>query len=179
MFQRRMFVSEKNEILSKVSDVLFQCQFLIQSLSRVDVIDDLLQSTILSTKESKKVTEVIPATQEVPKLVPDAQKVPKLVPDAQKVKKLIAAAPEVAKFIAAALEVVPANPEVAEVLPAAQEVAEVIPAAQEVTQTDVLIIKALATNPSDEGGLWIQILILVPLSILPKPTSTKSILVLI
>ena len=24
-----------------------------------------------------------------------------------------------------------------------------------------------ATNPSDEGGLWIQVLILVPLSILP------------
>ena len=25
-----------------------------------------------------------------------------------------------------------------------------------------------ATNPSDEGGLWIQVLILVPLSILPQ-----------
>ena len=133
-----MLLSEKNEILIQVSEVLNQCQFLVQSLSRVDVIDDLPQSTILSTKESEKVTEVIPATQEVPKLVAATQEVPKLVPDAQEVTKLIAAALEVAK-----------------VVPAAPEVNEVIPAVQEVAQTDVLIIKALATNPSDEGGLWI------------------------
>ena len=106
------------------------------------------------------------ATQEVAKFVAATQEVPKLVPDAPEVAKLIAAAPEVAKLITAALEV-------AEVVPAAPEVNEVIPAVQEVAQTDVLIIKALATNPSDEGGLRIQILILVPLSILPKPTSTK------
>ena len=113
----------------------------------------------------------------VPKFVAATQEVPKLVPDAEEVAKLIAATPEVAKLIAAALEVaklIAAALEVAEVVPAAPEVNEVIPAVQEVAQTDVLIIKALATNPSDEGGLWIQVLILVPLSILPRPTPTKS-----
>ena len=122
-----MLLSEKNEILIQVSEVLNQCQFLIQSLPRVDVIDDLLQSTILSTKESKKVTEVIPATQEVPKLVAATQEVPKFVPNAQEVAKL-AAAPEV--------------------VPTALEVAEVVTAAQEVAQTDVLITKALAAIKS-------------------------------
>ena len=109
----------------------------------------------------------VPNTQEVVKFVAVTQEVAKLVPDAPEVAKLIAAAPEVAKLITAALEV-------AEVVPAAPEVAEVIPAVQEVAQTDVLIIKALATNPSDEGGLWIQVLILVPLSILPRTTPTSS-----
>ena len=99
---------------------------------------------------------------------PDDVNVPKLIAAAPDVAKLIAAAPEVAKLIAAALEV-------AEVVPAAPEVNEVIPAVQEVAQTDVLIIKALATNPSDEGGLWIQVLILVPLSIYqPKKANNNK-----
>ena len=117
---------------------------------------------------TQEATKFVAATQEFAKLVPDAQEVPKLVPDAPEVPKLIAAAPEVAKLIAAALEV-------AEVVPAAPEVNEVIPAVQEVAQTDVLIIKALATNPSDEGGLWIQVLILVPLSIYqPKKANNNK-----
>ena len=85
MFQRRMFVSEKNEILSKVSDVLFQCQFLIQSLSSVEVIDDrkqICQSTILAAKEPKKVTAI---TQELIKSAPSVQEVLKLVPATQEV----------------------------------------------------------------------------------------------
>ena len=105
----------------------------------------------VNVPNAQEVVKFVAATPEVAKFVAATQEVPKLVPDAE----------EVAKLIAAALEV-------AEVVPAAPEVNEVIPAVQEVTQTDVLIIKALATNPSDEGGLWIQVLILVPLSILPS-----------
>ena len=129
----------------------------------------------VNVPNAQEVAKFVAATQKVVKFVAATQEVPKLVPDAQEVPKLIAAAPEVAKLIAAALEVVPAAPEVAEVVPAAPEVAEVIPAVQEVAQTDVLIIKALATNPSDEGGLWIQVLILVPLSIYqPKKANNNK-----
>ena len=117
---------------------------------------------------AQELRKTVTTTQEVLEFVPDAQDVAKFVPDALEVAKLIAAAPEVAKLIAAALEV-------AEVVPAAPEVNEVIPAVQEVAQTDVLIIKALATNPSDEGGLWIQVLILVPLSIYqPKKANNNK-----
>ena len=107
---------------------------------------------------AQELRKTVTTTQEVLEFVPDAQDVAKFVPDALEVAKLIAAAPEVAKLIAAALEV-----------------AEVIPAVQKVAQTDVLIIKALATNPSDEGGLWIQVLILVPLSIYqPKKANNNK-----
>ena len=99
----------------------------------------------VNVPNAQEVVKFVAATLEVPKLVPDAQKVPKLVPDAQKVDKLIA-----------------------------EEVAEVIPAVQGVAQTDVLIIKALATNPSDEGGLWIQVLILIPLSILTQDNTNMN-----
>ena len=117
---------------------------------------------------AQELRKTVTTTQEVLEFVPDAQDVAKFVPDALEVAKLIAAVPEVAKLIAAALEV-------AEVVPAAPEVNEVIPAVQEVAQTDVLIIKALATNPSDEGGLWIQVLILVPLSIYqPKKANNNK-----
>ena len=85
-----MLLSEKNNILSKVSEVLLQCQFLIQSLSRVDAIDDLFQSTIPSTKVNiQKSKESFPDAQEVAKFVPDAQEVAKFVPNAQEVAKLL------------------------------------------------------------------------------------------
>ena len=100
------------------------------------------------------------------------------VPNAQEVVKFVAATQEVAKFVAATQEVpklVPDAQEVAKLIAAALEVNKVIPAVQEVAQTDVLIIKALATNPSDEGGLWIQVLILVPLSIYqPKKANNNK-----
>ena len=126
------------------------------------------QEVVKFVAATQKVAKFVATTQNVVKFVAATLEVPKLVPDALEVPKLIAAAPEVAKLIAAALEV-------AEVVPAAPEVNEVIPAVQEVAQTDVLIIKALATNPSDEGGLWIQVLILVPLSIYqPKKANNNK-----
>ena len=49
-----MKLSEKNKILSQVSEVLSQCQSLIQSLSRIDVIDDIqIQSTTVKQMSIK------------------------------------------------------------------------------------------------------------------------------
>ena len=54
----RMKLSEKNKILSQVSEVLSQCQVLIQSLSRVDVIDDFpVEEQVIVTTEKVFITQ--------------------------------------------------------------------------------------------------------------------------
>ena len=51
---KKMKLSEKNKILSQVSEVLYQCQSLIQSLSSVHVIDDTqIQSTTVKQMSIK------------------------------------------------------------------------------------------------------------------------------
>ena len=53
-----MKLSEKNKILSQVSEVLSQCQSLIQSLSRVDVIDDFpVEEQVIVTTEKVFITQ--------------------------------------------------------------------------------------------------------------------------
>ena len=54
----RMKLSEKNKILSQVSEVLSQCQSLLQSLSRVDVIDDFpVEEQVIVTTEKVFITQ--------------------------------------------------------------------------------------------------------------------------
>ena len=66
MLPKKMKLSEKNTILSQVSEVLSQCQFLIKSLSKIDVIDDIqIQSNtvkMIPTKSSSS-CRVLPNVQ--------------------------------------------------------------------------------------------------------------------
>ena len=97
-----MLLSERNQILFQVGQVLNQCQFLVQSLSSFEVIDDrqqMSQSTIQAAKESKKVAVI---TQELRKSVPVAQKVLEFVPAAQKVLEFVPSTQKVLETIVTA-----------------------------------------------------------------------------
>ena len=64
MLPKKMKLSEKNTILSQVSEVLSQCQFLIKSLAKIDVIDDIQSNTVkmIPTKSSSS-CRVLPNVQ--------------------------------------------------------------------------------------------------------------------
>ena len=171
MLPKKMKLSEKNTILSQVSEVLSQCQFLIKSLSKIDVIDDIqIQSNtvkMIPTKSSSS-CRVLPNVQnscheffkaqecedkydKVRKCEDEYDKVRKCEDEYDKVRE----SEEVRKMI----EFVHEEREMFGTVPEEQDMFDTVPAVQKMFDTvpmkrkrfDTLPVE-VTTNPAASGG---------------------------
>ena len=149
MLPKKMKLSEKNTILSQVSEVLSQCQFLIKSLSKIDVIDDIqIQSNtvkMIPTKSSSS-CRVLPNVQnscheffKAQECEDEYDKVRKCEDEYDKVRE----SEEVRKMI----EFVHEEREMFDTVPEEQDMFDTVPAVQKMFDTVPMEWKRFDTLP--------------------------------